>query len=108
MNNILPAILNRKVYVVIILSFFLQNGFAQTNLITNGGFENGTTGWSVWGATLATTTDAHSGSAAAKVSNRKNPWDAINTNITSIIKSGQSYTLSAWVKIPSPAVKFRA
>ena len=108
MNNIFLQFLNKKVVLTTVLAFFILTGFAQTNLIINGGFENGTTGWMVWGATLATTTDAHSGISAAKVSKRKNPWDAINTNITSILKSGQAYTLSAWVKIPSPAVKFRA
>ena len=108
MNNSILQFLYRKVVLATILAFFAITGFAQTNQISNGGFENGTTGWAVWGATLATTTDAHSGSAAAKVSNRKNPWDAINTNLTSVIKSGQAYTLSAWVKIPSPAVNFRA
>lgn len=106
MNN--SILLYRKVAMATILTFFAISGFAQPNLISNGGFENGTTGWTVWGATLATTTDVHSGSAAAKVSNRKNPWDAINTNLTGVIKSGQAYTLSAWVKIPSPAVNFRA
>ncbi len=106
MNN--SIFLYRKVVLAAVLTFFAITGFAQSNLISNGGFENGTTGWAVWGATLATTTDAHSGSAAAKVSNRKNPWDAINTNLTSVIKSGQAYTLSAWVKMPSPAVNFRA
>ena len=108
MNNSILQFLYRKVALTTILAFFAITAYAQTNLISNGGFENGTTGWAVWGATLATTTDAHSGSVAAIVSNRKNPWDAINTNITSIIKSGQAYTLSAWVKIPSPAVNFRA
>jgi len=84
------------------------NTNAQSNLITNGGFENGSSGWSVWGATLSTTTDAHAGSYAGKVSNRKNPWDAIVTDITKIIGNGQTYVLSAWIKIPDPAVNSRA
>ena len=108
MNNIILQFLYRKVALAAVLTFFVVTGFTQINLISNGGFESGTTGWAVWGATLATTTDAHSGISAAKVSNRKNPWDAINTNLTSVIKSGQAYTLSAWVKIPSPAANFRA
>ena len=81
---------------------------AQTNLITNGSFENGNTGWSAWGATLSTTTDAHTGNSAAKVSNRKNPWDAIATDLTKIIGNGHTYVLSAWIKIPNPAVNSRA
>ena len=88
--------------------FAINTVFAQTNLIKNGDFENGTTGWIVWAATMAATTDAHSGSGAAIVTNRHNPWDAIVTDITSIIGNGQTYTLSAWIKIPNPAVNSRA
>jgi len=94
-----------------LLSFLLisiNSGFAQTNLITNGGFEDKTTGWTVWGATLANTTDRHSGNSAAFVSNRKNPWDALAQDVKSVLVNGDSYTLSAWVKIPKPAVNFRA
>jgi len=82
--------------------------FSQTNLITNGGFENKTTGWNVWGATLSTSSDAHSGTLAGLVSNRKNPWDAMVRDLSKILVNGESYTLSAWVKIPKPAVNFRA
>jgi len=91
---------------VILLSF--NSGFSQANLIANGGFENNTVGWAVWGATLATTTNAHSGSFAALVSNRKNPWDAMVCDLSKVLVNGDSYTLSAWVKIPKPAVNFRA
>lgn len=112
MKHYLLQILKHKFFASAFITFvFLigfNSGFAQTNLITNGDFENGTTNWTVWGATLAKSTDAHSGSGAAKVSNRHNPWDAIVTNLTRIIENEQTYTLSAWVKIPDPAVNFRA
>lgn len=108
MKQFIIQFLSLKTVCVVAFLCSTSAVFAQTNLITNGGFENGTTNWTGWNATLTTTTDAHAGSAAAKVSNRKNPWDAIATDVTAIIKSGQAYTLSAWVKIPSPAVNFRA
>ena len=112
MKNYLLQILNQKIsasaFITFVFLIGFNSGFAQTNLIANGDFENGTTNWTVWGATLAKSTDAHSGSGAAKVSNRHNPWDAIVTNLTSIIENEQTYTLSAWVKIPDPAVNFRA
>jgi len=108
MKRFILQFLNKKTTLVLIFVFTVLTGFAQSNLISNGGFENGTTNWTVWGATLTTTTDAHTGNTAAKVSNRKNPWDAIATDLTSIIKSGQAYTLSAWIKIPSPAANLRA
>jgi GH35 family endo-1,4-beta-xylanase len=81
---------------------------AQSNLLSNGGFENGTTGWSVWGATLSLSTDAHSGSYAAKVSNRMNPWDAIAIDVKDLLVNGKEYTISAWIKLGGPAVNLRA
>ncbi len=108
MKNIYLKIFKLKFCLAAILGFFVQTTFAQTNLITNGDFENGTTNWAVWGATMATSTDAHLGKGAAKISNRKNPWDAIATSLTNVLESGQEYTLSAWVKIPSISKDLRA
>ena len=82
--------------------------FSQTNLISNGDFENGLTGWQAWSATVTVTSDSHAGSKAAMVSNRKNPWDAIAIDITKLIQNGHIYNLSAWIKIPGPAVNLRA
>jgi endo-1,4-beta-xylanase len=95
----------------LLLFFFLVlqiNASSQTNLIVNGGFEDGTTGWTSWSATLATTSDAHSGSQAALVSNRKNPWDAMVKDITPILELGKEYKLSFWLKNPGPAANLRA
>lgn len=112
MTNKLTQIiaLKGKLIFAIATTLLLQinSVFAQTNLITNGDFENKTTGWTVWGATVANTTDKHSGTSAALVSNRKNPWDAIAQDIKSVLVNGDTYTLSAWIKIPKPAVNFRA
>ena len=107
MKEKLLQLLHQKGLLIILL-LAANSGFAQTNLISNGGFENGTSGWTVWGATLASTTDAHSGSFAARVSNRKNSWDALALDVRSLLVNGETYTLSAWVKIPNPDVNFRA
>lgn len=107
MKKLILQSLKRKVSLSIILIFVLLSGFAQTNLITNGDFENQTTGWMIWGATLAPTTDAHSGIGAALVSNRKNPWDALARDVKSILVNGENYTISAWVKIPQAGQNFR-
>lgn len=95
-------------WIVTLLVLAFHTGFAQTNLLSNGGFEDKTTGWMVWGATLANSADAHSGSSAALVSNRKFPWDAIARDVSKLIVNGETYTLSAWVKIPKAAINFRA
>lgn len=108
MMNFYLKFLKSKGCLLSVFLFFMYSGFAQTNLIANGDFENGTIGWNVMGATISTTTDAHSGNTAAIISNRHNPWDAIAIELKNIIESGKTYKLSAWVKIPDPAVNFRA
>jgi len=92
----------------VILLFNSISMHSQTNLLPNGGFESGTSGWSVWGATLSISSDAHSGSSAALVSNRMNPWDAIVVDVRDKLVNGQEYILSAWIKLTGPAVNLRA
>jgi GH35 family endo-1,4-beta-xylanase len=112
MKNHFLQILAQKcrlsLWITILFLMTISSSFAQTNLITNGDFENKTTGWVVWGASLANSTDKHSGTSAALVSNRKNPWDAIAQDIKSVIVNGETYTLSAWIKNPKPAINLRA
>jgi GH35 family endo-1,4-beta-xylanase len=72
----------------------------STNVINNGTFESGATGWYTWsGGTLtATNTRAHGGAQSLLVSNRtKNA--PVATDVTSVVKAGASYPLSAWVSI---------
>jgi hypothetical protein len=93
-------------FVLYFLSMF--PAYSQTNLITNGGFESGTTGWTSWTAALSISTDAHTGTNAAKLSNRKNSYDALVRNITGLIENGKEYELSFWTKLPGQAVNLRA
>ena len=94
--------------VALMLFFTSISIHAQGNLLPNGDFENGTSGWSVWGASLSVSSDAHSGSSAALVSNRKNPWDAIVVDVKDLLVNGQDYVLGAWIKLSGPAVNLRA
>ena len=94
--------------VALVLFFTSVSIHAQGNLLPNGDFESGTTGWSVWGASLSVSSDAHSGSSAALVSNRKNPWDAIVVDVKDYLVNGQEYVLGAWIKLTGPAVNLRA
>jgi GH35 family endo-1,4-beta-xylanase len=97
-----------SIALTLITFVFQQNGLAQTNLLTNGGFEDKTTGWTVWGASLATTTDSHTGVYAAKVTNRKNPWDALVRDVTAHMVNGDIFALSTYVKFPNATTNFRA
>jgi hypothetical protein len=67
------------------------------NIIENGGFEEGDTGWQMepWpGAVASLTGDAHSGSAAVEIQG------GLNKTIAAPLTCGIRYTLRAWAKKP--------
>ncbi len=81
-----------------------------TNLLTNPGFENGTTGWTCQTCTLSTVSSpVHSGSRAAFVANRGSNRAGIRQDITSVLAAqGQgTYTLAAWVRMASGSAKVK-
>jgi GH35 family endo-1,4-beta-xylanase len=76
----------------------------SSNIIPNGTFESGTSGWYTWsGATLsATTARAHSGLQSLLVSPRTTNNSPAATDLTSLVKAGTNYPFSLWVSIDSP------
>lgn len=73
-------------------------------LIENGGFENGTDGWIVNDtATLATTTDAATGSAAAQVTARQTTGSGPAQVVSGKVQHNVTYDISARVKYENPA-----
>jgi hypothetical protein len=76
---------------------------ASANLLTNGDMENGTTGWSVFGAgTLASTTSpVHGGTRALSRTGRTAAWHGPAQNVTSALTNNTSYTASVWVRSQS-------
>ena len=77
---------------------------AATSISTD--FENGLDGWvarnSQGTPTVAlTTTEAHSPTHAALVSNRTGQGDGIGHDVTGLMKAGTTYTVTAWVKFVS-------
>ncbi|MER5456145.1 carbohydrate binding domain-containing protein [Micromonospora sp. NPDC002389] len=87
---------------------------ADTNLVVNGGFENGLANWFVNngnatdGATLSLTTDAYAGSSAVRVTNRATTGSGPMQDLSGKVQAGQTYTLSARIKYEnaaSPATK---
>lgn len=98
-RNLIKGANELLIFIAILLLFALDSGFSQSNLITNGGFEDGTTGWTVWNASLSISSDAHTGNSAALISNRQNSWDALVRDISALLVNGKMYTLTAWVKI---------
>ncbi|MBB6095968.1 GH35 family endo-1,4-beta-xylanase [Povalibacter uvarum] len=70
----------------------------NNNLITDGGFESGTAGWSSWnGSTLsATTTRARNGLQSLQATNRPNTSQFAVYNLTSAVDRNTTYAVSAW------------
>ena len=76
----------------------------EANLLTNSGFEGGTTGWSAQTATIATDpANARSGNNAVKISNRGAAYGAATQDVKRVLlANGQrDYQASAWAKFAS-------
>ncbi|EEF60957.1 carbohydrate binding domain-containing protein [Pedosphaera parvula] len=84
---------------------FLQAGIASAqNLATNSGFETGnTTGWFAFGSPVisAQTSQVHSGSYAALVTNRTASYMGIAQSFKGAFQAGQTYNISAWLRLVS-------
>ncbi|WP_307042373.1 family 43 glycosylhydrolase [Agromyces ramosus] len=87
---------------------------ADEELVLNGGFENGTTNWIVNngngadGGTLATTTDAYSGTSAGIVTGRTTTGSGPMQDLTGKVTAGQTYALKGRIKYENangPATK---
>ncbi|MFD7310502.1 non-reducing end alpha-L-arabinofuranosidase family hydrolase [Promicromonospora sp. NPDC059942] len=76
---------------------------ASSNLLTNGDLENGTTGWSVFGAGTVTssTSPVHGGSRSLLRTGRTAAWNGPAQTVTSALTNNTSYTASVWVRSQS-------
>lgn len=73
------------------------------NLLSNPGFEDGTTGWMGWGATLSASTErVRTGSGAAVASGRSDTWSGAAQDIFSKVEPGGTYLASFWVTVWDP------
>ncbi len=77
--------------------------YGETNIITNGGFENGTDGWMGRGCQIeAVTEPAHGGTSSAKASGRDSAWQGITQSVMGKMKDGETYQISGWVRLEDP------
>ena len=76
---------------------------AGGNLLVNGDLENGTTGWSAFGAgTLTSSTNpVHAGSRSLAQTGRTASWNGPAQTVTSSLTNNTSYTASVWVRSQS-------
>ncbi len=87
------------------LGILLRSGNAAAqNLVANPGFETGnTSGWFGFGSPIlfAETSQVHSGAYACLVTNRTATYMGIAQSLQGVLQGGETYTISAWVKLAS-------
>ena len=73
----------------------------SSNLVTDGGFESGTAGWSSWnGATLgASSAQSHTGSQSLHATNRPDANQFAVYSLTGRAQTNTTYSVSAWALI---------
>lgn len=73
---------------------------AASNIVSNGSFESGTSGWGTWGGGVVSATNAraHGGTQSLLVGQRTGNAPAA-TNLTSAVTPGGSYQVSFWTTI---------
>ncbi|HBG26444.1 MAG: hypothetical protein A2Y10_09980 [Planctomycetes bacterium GWF2_41_51] len=87
----------RKVYILVLLA---APCFADTNLLTNPGLEDGTSGWSGRGCSIAVdANEKYTGSKSAKAFARIDTWQGIKQSLLSKMEIGKKYRISGWVKL---------
>jgi len=86
--------------LILTVVFSLAPCYGETNIITNGGFENGTDGWMGRGCQIeAVTEPVHGGSGSAKASGRDSAWQGIKQSVMGKMKDGETYQISGWVRL---------
>jgi endo-1,4-beta-xylanase len=74
-----------------------------SNIVSNGTFESGTSGWYTYsGVASSTTARAHSGSRSLLIGNRTGNAPAV-TDLSQVVTKGASYSVSFWVSIGGAA-----
>jgi GH35 family endo-1,4-beta-xylanase len=74
------------------------------NLVTNSDFEENTDGWSVWGGTLASSTNfAYTGNSSALHSDRTGAWQGPIFNLLPYAETGKTYEITTYARIENTA-----
>ena len=75
---------------------------------SNGGFEDGLTGWTALNGAAEASTDAHSGSGSMTATGAgANPWDTQIASDAVALTVGAQYKISFWAKAAGPDGVFR-
>ncbi len=78
----------------------LVPSYGSVNLLTNPGFETGTTsGWSPFGCSISVATVPHSGSYSCLASDRTGSWNGPSQSLLGLISDGETCSISGWARI---------
>lgn len=90
---------NTGISTLFLLLICVQTAAAD-NLVTNPGFESGTTGWSGIGCSISTSTgEFRSGSRSGYAYNRTNTWNSLRQSMLGKMTDGKIYRISGWMKL---------
>lgn len=79
---------------------------SEPSLLVNPGFEDGDTGWfNFGGPSKITVTDeaSHTGANSVLITGRTESWQGVAQQLSSIMKPGKTYEVSAWIKLKNKA-----
>lgn len=81
---------------------------ADTNVLTNPGFENGTTGWVARSCSIsAVTSPVRSGSYSARATGRSAAWQGIQQTLMDKVLVGQTYQISGYVRVSTASAQVK-
>lgn len=91
--------------LLLLLAIFVMASpvVAAENLLINPGFEQGTTGWTGRGCTFSTSTIRRSGRYSGYATNRTAYWQGIKQSMLDKMMPGETYTISAWIRLENAA-----
>jgi endo-1,4-beta-xylanase len=89
--------------LILTVVFSVAPCFGEKDIITNGGFEKGTDGWTGRGCQIeAVSEPVHSGKGSVKASGRDSEWQGVTQSMLGKMKDGETYQISGWVRLEDP------
>ena len=73
------------------------------NVVVNGDFESGISGWIAWAGTIAPSSVAHGGTGSVQVSNRSATWQGPVYDLLSSVTPGASYEVAGYARVSGAA-----
>jgi hypothetical protein len=90
----------RNLFKVLVLLVLWPLSLFAANLMTNPGFESGTSGWTTWGSAItASSEQKRSGSYSCLNTARTADWQGCVQDLTGKLTVGTTYRISAWLRL---------